>query len=266
MVRGLYTAYTDMAEEQRRLDVLANDLANSDTTGFKKEGTVNRSFKNRLALRIKDSGTMYYPSAIGNVRLGDKIGETYTDWSQGSLKVTDVKSDLALTGKGFFAVSFRDKNGNQSIKYTRDGSFTVDKNGYLRTNDGDYVLNQYGAINSANNPGNYVRIDPLSDYQINQQGQIYQDNQLVGQIGIVDINNYNYLSKYGDNYYDLVNGGNVTASDSGIEQGALEMSNVNVVDEMVEMITIQRSYEAGQKMIQTEDSTLDHAVNQVGKV
>ena len=89
---------------------------------------------------------------------------------------------------------------------------------------------------------------------------------IVGQVGVVDIEDYNYLAKYGENLYDLVDGGNVIASDASVEQGCLEASNVNVVDEMVSMITIQRAYEAGQKMIQTEDSTLEMAVSQVGRV
>lgn len=83
---------------------------------------------------------------------------------------------------------------------------------------------------------------------------------------MVDIDNYDYIEKYGENLYDLVDGGNVVASDAEMEQGALETSNVNVVNEMVNMITIQRAYEAGQKVVQSIDSTLDKAVNQVGKV
>lgn len=83
---------------------------------------------------------------------------------------------------------------------------------------------------------------------------------------MVDIDNYDYIEKYGENLYNLVDGGNVVASDAEMEQGALETSNVNVVNEMVNMITIQRAYEAGQKVVQSIDSTLDKAVNQVGKV
>ena len=83
---------------------------------------------------------------------------------------------------------------------------------------------------------------------------------------MVDVDNYDYIEKYGENLYNLVDGGNVVASDAEMEQGALETSNVNVVNEMVNMITIQRAYEAGQKVVQSIDSTLDKAVNQVGKV
>ena len=93
-----------------------------------------------------------------------------------------------------------------------------------------------------------------------------QNNQVVAKLGVVDVDNYDYISKYGENLYDVVNGGQLVASNARVEQGALEASNINVVSEMVDMITITRAYEAGQKIIQTMDSTLDKAVNNVGKV
>ena len=89
---------------------------------------------------------------------------------------------------------------------------------------------------------------------------------MVARLGVVDVDNYDYISKYGENLYDVVNGGQLVASNARVEQGALEASNINVVSEMVDMITITRAYEAGQKIIQTMDSTLDKAVNNVGKV
>ena len=85
-------------------------------------------------------------------------------------------------------------------------------------------------------------------------------------MGVVDIDNYDYISKYGENLYDLTAGGNVVAGNASIEQGVLETSNVNVIKEMVNMITIQRAYEAGQKVITSIDSTLDRVVNNVGRV
>ena len=89
---------------------------------------------------------------------------------------------------------------------------------------------------------------------------------MAGQIGLVDFENYDFLSKYGENMYDLVDGGQVIEAQGNIEQGCLEASNVKVVDEMVTMITIARAYESNQKMIQTFDTMLDKAVNQVGRI
>ena len=266
MVKGLYTAYTGMINEQKRLDVLANNLANADTYGFKKEGTTSHSFKDELAVRIKDSSSFGLNTRIGGITYGVRLGETYTDWESGSFQVTDNPADLALGGKGFFAIEFTDKNGNTSVKYTRDGAFTVDANGYLVTKDGDHVLNATGAINSDPRQENWVRIDPNSEFSVNSLGYITQNNMLVGTIGVIDIDNYDYIEKYGENLYTLIDGGNVIGSTAEVQQGILEASNVNVVSEMVNMITIQRAYEAGQKVISSIDNTLDKAVNQVGKV
>lgn len=266
MVKGLYTAYTGMRNEQRRLDILANNLANSTTTGYKKEGTTSSAFARKLAIKIKDLSDLELPRRIGNVNLGVKIGQVYTDFSQGSFQVTDRKSDIAIAGEGFFAIEFTDKAGNTSIKYTRDGEFTVDADGYFRTSNGDYLLNRNAALNGLTGPGNYAQVDPLLDYTVGQDGQIFQNGQYIGELGVIDISDYNYISKYGENYYEILPGANVIPSTAQIEQGLLEASNVNIVDEMVSMIAIQRAYETGQRMITTEDEALGWAIEQVGRV
>ena len=266
MVKGLYTAYTGMRNEQRRLDILSNNLANSTTTGYKKEGTTSSAFARKLAIKIKDKSEFGVARGVGMVNLGVKIGEVYTDYSQGSFQVTDRQSDVAIAGNGFFAIEFTDKAGNTSIKYTRDGEFTVDNQGFFRTENGDYLLNKQAALNGQTGPGSYVQVDPLNKYTINQLGEVYQNGENLGQLGVVDISDYNYISKYGENYYEILPGAGVVDSDAEIEQGLLEASNVNIVDEMVSMITIQRAYETNQRVIQTIDTSLDWSVGQVGKV
>jgi flagellar basal-body rod protein FlgG len=266
MVKGLYTAYTGMTNELKRFDVLANNLANADTTGYKKEGTTSTPFAKEYAIKIKDSSNFGLHKRLGTIYMGTHLEQVYTDWTEGNLEVTDKSTDLAIGGNGFFAVSFTDKAGNTSMKLTRDGAFTVNVNGYLVTSDGDFVLNATGALNGDPSEENYVRIDPNADFSIDSQGYIYQNNQLVGTIGVVDVDNYDYIEKYGENLYNVLDGGNLTAADGTVIQGTLETSNVNVINEMVNMITIQRAYDAGQKVITSIDETLDKAVNQVGKV
>ena len=124
MVKGLYTAFTGMVNEEKRMDVLANNLANASTVGYKKEGTTSKAFADMLAYRIKDVTVATHVNRLGTVNLGVKLGETYTDYSQGSFQVTDKKSDVAISGKGFFAISFTNKAGQASVKYTRDGAFS----------------------------------------------------------------------------------------------------------------------------------------------
>lgn len=265
MVKGLYTAYTGMLNQQNRMDVLTNNLANSATNGFKKEGSTSQSFDEQLAIKIKDTSAYSLPKTLGDVTLGVKIGECYTDYGQGAFRVTDNVYDMAIDGDGFFAISYTNKAGEASVKYTRDGAFTVNREGYLMTKDGDYVLNQAAA--QAGNPGEagYIRIDPNVELKVDENGNLYQNNALLGQVGVVDFADYNFLAKYGENLYDLVEGGQAQASNAQVVQGTLEMSNVNVVSEMVEMITISRAYETNQKIIQSIDDTLEKAVNNIGK-
>lgn len=266
MVKGLYTAYTGMLNQQNRLDVLTNNLANSATNGFKKEGTTSQAFDDALAVKIKDTSDYNLARNLGNMSLGVKIGECYTDYNQGSFRVTNNVYDAALDGDGFFGISVTNKNGEASVKYTRDGAFTVNKDGYLVTKDGDYVLNQAAALASNPGAGGFIRVDPNLRLVIDEQGNMYQNNQQVGTLGAVSFADYNYLGKYGENMYQLEPGGQIQASDAKLVQGSLEMSNVNVVSEMVEMINISRAYESNQKIIQTIDSTLEKVVNSVGRV
>lgn len=258
MVKGLYAAYTGMINEQNRLDVITNNLANVDTNGYKKEGATSQAFDTVLAYKIKDaSATSKLPNRIGNMNLGVKIGENYTDYSQGAYKVTDNTFDLALSGKGFFSVEFTNKAGETSTKYTRDGAFSVTPSGYLVTKDGDYVLN---------NNGRRITIDPTQPVVVDTRGNISQNDVYVATIGITDFEDYNYLEHYGENYYQPVEGARKTEGEYSINQGYIETSNVQIVQEMVEMISIQRQYESNQKIITTTDDTLEIVSNQLGKL
>lgn len=261
MVRGLYTAWTGMVNEQKRLDVIANNMANANTTGYKKQNVTSQSFDDELAVRINDNNTdttRKYP--IGYMNLGVKIGETYLDFSQGSLRETGNTYDLALSGDGFFTIQTTNKQGETSTKYTRDGSFTVNTEGYLVTRDGDYVLDTNGERIQI--PG----AQTAQNVAFDQNGNLTVDGQQIATLGIVSFENPQALLIYGENMYDATDAAGLQASTAIVNQGYLEMSNTNVIEEMVDMITITRAYEAGQKMIQTTDTTLQKAVNEIGKV
>ena len=120
MVKGLYTAYTGMRNEQNRMDIMTNNLANATTVGFKKEGSTSQAFSDVLAVKLKDSSVgLSVRQPIGINSPGVKIGENYTDYTQGSFRITDNTFDLALSGDGFFAIEFTNKAGETSTKYTR---------------------------------------------------------------------------------------------------------------------------------------------------
>lgn len=258
MLRGLYTAYTGMLNEQYRMDIMSNNLANADTTGFKKEGSTSQAYSEVMAVKIKDvSENPNTPKRLGNMSLGVKIGETFTDFSQGSLRDTGNTYDLAIGGNGFFNIEFTSKSGETSTKYTRDGGFTLTKDGYLVTKDGDYVLGENGRIQLSTTAGSTV---------VDDRGNIYQDDVLVTKLRITDFENTDYLTHYGETMWDAKEG--AVSNDveyPSVYQGYLEMSNVSVVKEMVNMITISRQYETNQKAITTFDETMEKA-NALSKV
>lgn len=152
-------------------------------------------------------------------------------------------------------MSVADKAGEVHTRYTRDGRFHLTKDGLLVDADGNAVQGQNGNIT----------IDPSSkNVSISATGQITADGELVDTLNIVDFEDYDYLKKYGDTMYEPVDGATTKDAEGEILQGYTEQSNVNVVREMVDMITITRAYEASQKVIHSYDSMLDKSVNQVG--
>ena len=254
MLRGLYTSYTGMLNEQYRMDIMSNSLANVNTVGFKKEGSTSQAYADVMAVKIKDwSESPNTPKKLGDMSLGVKIGETYTDFSQGSFRTTENTFDLAIGGKGFFNIEFTNKAGETSTKYTRDGGFTITKDGYLVTKDGDYVLGENGRIQLSTTAGATV---------FDRAGNIYQDDRLVASLKITDFEDTNYLTHYGETMWDAKEGAvEIEPEKAEVFQGFLEMSNASVVKEMVNMITISRQYESNQKMLTTFDDTLEKTMS-----
>ena len=258
MLKGLYTAHTGMINEQHRMDTLTNNLANANTVGFKKEGATSEAFGDLLAVKIKDMSVgRHIVQPLGFNNPGVKIGENYTDFTQGSFRVTGNTYDLAISGSGFFTIEFTNKAGETSTMYTRAGQFTLNREGFLVTEDGDYVLDTQSRR---------IQLDTLRDSFIDKDGTIYQNDVPVATIQITDFEDYNYLAKFAETYYYPVEGAVIIPTNAEINSGYLEMANMQVVSEMVNLIAITRAYESNQKIIQTYDSSLEIAVNQLGKL
>ncbi len=258
MLRGLYTAHTGLRNEQNRMDIMTNNLANASTVGFKKEGSTSQSFDSVLAYKLKDASVgLGKAENIGHNNLGVKIGENYTDYTQGSFRITNNTFDLALSGEGFFALEFTNKAGETSTKYTRAGNFTLTSEGYLVNNDGDYVLDE----NSQR-----IKLDPLHGADITSDGRISQNGNVIATLQVVDFEDYDYLKRYGETYFEPVEGAQIIESAAEVNSGMLEMSNVQVVSEMVNMISITRQYESNQKIMQTYDRSLEITVRDLGKI
>ncbi|BBF44809.1 flagellar basal-body rod protein FlgF [Lachnospiraceae bacterium KM106-2] len=257
MVRGLYAAYTGMLNEQKRLDVVSNNIANAATVGFKKDGVTNQSFDDVLAVKIKDGSEAYVDRKIGTMNLGVKLGENYTDYTQSSLRETGNTYDMAIEGNGFFKVAVKNSEGKETTKYTRAGNFTMNKDGYIVDSSGNHLLGENG----------YVQVPTsAASVSIDSEGNVYADGTLTDKIQLADFEDYDYLKKYGDTMYDTLDGATEKDATGSLRQGYTEQSNVQSVNEMVNMIAITRSYEANQKVIQTVDSMLDKTVNSVAKV
>jgi flagellar basal-body rod protein FlgF len=249
MLRGLYTATSGMVTESLRTDVIANNLANVNTVGYKKDETISAEFEAVLLKRINDGQVT---PDIGGLGRGSRVDEIATIHEQGATRQTGNKYDVAIEGAGYFVVDT--PNGT---RYTRAGSFVRSDSGDLVTESGARVLDQKGRP---------IRIPDGTNVTIGAKGNVVVDNQTVGTLGFVQFSSDKRLTKEGNNLYVAPPNEPTTPATGTLEQGSLEMSNVNVVSEMVKLINGYRTYEANSKAVTTQDSLLDKAVNQVGTV
>ncbi|MBU0729632.1 MAG: flagellar basal-body rod protein FlgF [Proteobacteria bacterium] len=234
---GLIESVETMLRQENRLSQVANNLANVDTTGFKKE---NVTFWEML---YKASGNRH------RVGKGAKI---ITDHQQGPTQLTGNPLDIAINGEGYFKIQTQ-----RGMRYTRDGNFHKNSQGQVTTSNGDLLMGQGGAITIE---GGIVTID--------NQGSVYVDGNLADQLAIVTFADTNGLEKEGLNMYRTKSADvqEQTPEEYTLEQGYLEESNVNTVKEMTEMIELQRVFEAQQKVIRTIDEINDEAIRRVGKL
>lgn len=256
MIRGLYTSAVGMTTQMKRMDVVTNNIANVDTTGFKKDTVVTQSFSEKMMSRLNDPkySKLNASEKIGVVSLGVFVDNVFTDFSSGSLKKTNADLDIAISGDGFFAISSKNINGQTTEKYSRDGSFTISNTGVLITKSGDPVLGEKGPITIQN-----------GKVSIDENGNVYANDELINKLKLVDFSDKTTLRKTGENLYETTKDSKMTKFNATVQQGFLESSNVNSVKEMVDMISVSRIYEANQRMIGIHDTILGKAVNEVGR-
>ncbi len=268
-LKGVYTALSGAIAQSTKLDTIANNIANVNTPGFKRDQQV---FSEYLTANEKDPTTVPIPRDVAAIESfydmqgGDKsyVHEkgTYTDFSQGSLKRTGGKLDLAIDGPGFFEVS-----SPSGIRYTRAGNFTMDGNGRLVTKEGFPVLKAADA--GTPDADRMIQFSGQTSVAISENGQIFQGDDLLGQLSLVNVANPDSLTKIGNNLY----GPRPTMTPQlnpipspALKQGFVETSNVNVVQEMTDMITTHRVFESTQKAISAYDGMSEKLVNVVGKI
>jgi len=259
MIRALRSAATGMNAQQLNLDNIANNLANVNTTGFKK-GQVQ--FQDLMYQVIKPAGANLEQNSVEPVQLeighGVRPVAITRSFEQGSLTQTDNPLDLAISGDGFFQVLLPDNR----VAYTRDGNLEISPDGVIITADGYPLETQ-------------LRLPPeTQQVMISREGMVsvliaeQSQPEEIGQLELARFVNPAGLSSLGQNLYEeTVASGQPIRGEPGqdglgfIEQGYLEASNVSVVEEMVQMIMAQRSYEINSKSIRTAEEMLSQAVN-----
>jgi flagellar basal-body rod protein FlgF len=226
---GFADAVHGSLAQQRQVEIISNNLANVSTPGYKADRML---FNDLMGRRV------------------------FSDLEQGPMEVTDQPLDFGIRGEGFFQV--RTKNG---IRLTRAGAFKMDSEGALRTPAGDLVLGAGNAPINLNPNGGRPDVD--------EEGGIHQNGEVVGQIGVVEVVDKNNLEKEGLNLFSAKGGkapATRPAQDYSLLQGALEQSNATVVSEMVGMINSFRGFESYQKAIQVMQEIDQKAATQLGRV
>lgn len=271
MVSGIDTAASGMVSILDQNDILANNLANVTTTGFKQ---VLATFKNIGDMDVNnlDPSKGYSKKTLGALSVGSAVDSTIVDLRQGPLTTTGNKLDFAINGKGFFTVDT--PNGEA---YTRNGSFIKNTQGEITTLDGNPIVAEQAPNISANfaaagftinNAGHIVANGDINDLFIDSKGQIQVNNQNLGNLKMVDFNSPKDIYSYGNSLFKAVSNQvkPITANNFSLTQGSLELSNSNVIECMVNSINGSRTYEALSKVVDTAHKGLLKAIDDVGQI
>jgi flagellar basal-body rod protein FlgF len=250
MERGLYAAATGMIAQQTIQDTLAQNLANSNTVGYKQDVPTFKAVHGMALQRVTDG--FGRGVSVGQVGLGVAADKIYTDWQTGPLATTNNALDASLEPGQFFAVQTP-----RGARYTRAGNFQLDSTGTLTTSNGLPVLG------TDNNP---IRIAGSVPPAIDSHGNINVGGVAVARLQIVDAAK-NAMAKDGETLFRPVAPQGIRpAAAPGVHPGTLEQSNVNIVSGMVRMITVSRGFEMAQRAIVTQDEMLKHAANDLARV
>ncbi len=262
LIRGIYISASAMVTQMAQQDVIANNLANLNTTGFKRDLAIFRARDEKQMLRIAPfqpgTGAPATISQMGSIFTDSLLDQVSTAHSQGDLKGTDNPTDVALRGRAFFVVQTA-----QGEALTRNGAFELDTAGYIVDHGGNPVLGQAGPIR-------LPEAQRSSRFYVGDDGTVSVAGQVLDRMRIEDVQDpMNQLEKRGNTYYYPRQGVTPYAAPTrnfSVHQNFLEMSSASPISEMVNMINALRTYEASQRTMNTQDETLGRAVNDVGRV
>jgi len=244
MDNALYVGLSRQMVLRREMDIVANNIANADTTGFKVESLLQKTEPSEPAFTLQGPRPVKFVGEDGVAR----------DFGQGGLRRTDAPLDVAIEGQGFFQV-----NTASGPRYTRDGGFRLDDNGRLVTPAGQAV---------ADDGGGEITLDPEKGaITIAPDGTVSQGSERVAKLGVVNFTTLSTLEKTGDNLYrNTSNQQPQPVSDAKVRQGMLENSNVNPILEITRMIEVSRAYEQMSKMMDSNADLSKSAVQRMGRV
>jgi len=258
VIRGLYSAASGMLVAQALVDTTANNLANVDTSGFKRavlqvESSpaldLSRYQTEPEAMPGNGVSRVSLRTPIGRLGLGAQVYDTPTAFEQGALQQTSNPLDLALVGPGFFQIATP-----AGVRYTRDGGFVRNPQGELVTRMGQPVLSTTGT----------PIVLAQGSFSVDNDGTVRQNGAVVAQLSIVRFNNLRNLRPQGDGAFLDEGAGPVQDTTTSVQQGYIEKSTVNVVRSMVDLISAERFFDANSKAVQLEDQALSQAAQTVG--
>lgn len=267
--KGVYTALSGAMAQSLKLDTIANNLANVNTPAYKKDQQTFREYLTAnekppeviQAPRIPASIESFYDMQGGDKSYVDASG-TYTDYSQGSLKSTGNALDVAFDGAGFFEV-----DTPQGLRFTRNGAFKIDGNGQLVTKDGHPVLK--AAPEGTDPAQRVIRFGGDGPVSIAEDGEVFQGAEALGKLSVINVKGKDVLQKTGGSLFTFKPNQKPeveNVANPSLKQGFIEMSNVNIVQEMTDMIATTRVFESTQKAISAYDSMNEKLVNTAASI
>ncbi len=263
--KGIFTALSGAIAQDKRMETIANNMANVNTPAFKRDQQIFQEYLTAYEKapeviqvpKIPASVESFYDLGAGDRGYVDQAG-TYTSYKQGALRPTGNALDVAIEGKGFFEVLTPG-----GVRMTRNGSFTLNSQGQITTKEGFPVLRP-----STEGEGAEARVIQMQPgaTTISSSGGVFQDGEEVGQLSVVNVNNEEALKKVGSSLYSLKENYQAQVAPAvniNLHQGFLENSNINIIKEMTDMISATRVFESTQKAIQAYDQMNDKLVNTV---
>jgi flagellar basal-body rod protein FlgF len=277
MFRGFYTVASGMLAQQRKTEMLTNNMANANTPGYKADQASMRAFPEMLLERLVSAEaptdrkiSLPFNQTVGTLNTGVYMQETIPKFLQGDIRETGRKADIALVNgsmpadedSGMQGSVFITVEGADGPRYTRNGNLTVNGNGFLTTNSGYYVLDENGGR---------IQLE-TDDFKVGETGEILVEDTAVARLGIGFSENPNTMIKQGDGLFategnePLQNAYDADGVVFSTKQGYLERSNVDASRTMTDMMTAYRAFEANQKVLQAYDRSMEKAANEIGRV